>query len=92
MFSRTVRPRYPNLWILVEKNLAETIKPYSRFSQHRKAFEMVWECLQRTADLEDDYDVYHTAEGCDAVGRRRGLQYIDLGVESHDHSLHVRFL
>ena len=84
-------PRYPNLWVLVEHSLTEKIKPYSRFRQHRKAFELVWECLQLTADLQDDYAVFHSAEGCDGVGRRRGLQYIELGNESHDHSLHVRF-
>ena len=87
----TSAPRYPNLWVLINQDLVDQIKPYSRFSGHRKAYELVWECLQKTADIVDDYEIYHTAEGCDGVGRRRGLQLVELGDDTHDHSVHVRF-
>jgi len=42
----------------------------------------------------NDYGYFHTAEGCDAVARRRGLQHVELpedGELSHDHALHIRF-
>ncbi|WP_100401365.1 hypothetical protein [Bacillus sp. FJAT-42315] len=78
-------PRYPNLWMLVSKKLA---------SNYNQALKFVIERLEETVDMYDDYGYFHTAEGCDAVGRRRGLQYIEMGENgefTHDHSLHYRF-
>lgn len=78
-------PRYPNLWLFVSKELAKNYK---------EALEFVIKRLEESIDMIDDYGYFHTAEGCDAVGRRRGLQYMELGENgewSHDHSLHLRF-
>lgn len=78
-------PRYPNLWIMVSENLADN---------YQSALKFTISALEDTIEMTDDYGYFHTAEGCDAVGRRRGLQYIDLGTDgelTHDHSLHLRF-
>ncbi|PLR82022.1 hypothetical protein CVD25_05955 [Bacillus canaveralius] len=78
-------PRYPNLWIMISDKLADNYK---------QALTFVVRALEDTIEMEDDYGYFHTAEGCDAVGRRRGLQLIKLGDNgylTHDHSIHLRF-
>ena len=88
-------PRYPNLWILVSEQLAETCKTGTyRNDPYRNALKFVIEHLEEATDMFNDYGYFHTAEGCDAVARRRGLQYIKLGENgalSHDHEFHIRF-
>ncbi|PLR95785.1 hypothetical protein [Bacillus sp. T33-2] len=78
-------PRYPNLWIMVSDKLA---------NNYKQALTFAVRALENTIEMEDDYGYFHTAEGCDAVGRRRGLQLIELGENgelTHDHSTHFRF-
>ena len=78
-------PRYPNIWIFVSEQIA---------SNYREALKFTTERLEECTEMFNDYGYFHTAEGCDAVARRRGLQYIELGKNgelSHDHSLHIRF-
>ncbi|USK35893.1 hypothetical protein LIT25_11690 [Bacillus sp. F19] len=78
-------PRYPNLWLLVSVEFAKT---------YAHAMKFVTDRLEETVEMIDDYGYLHTAEGCDAVGRRRGLQYIEMGENgefTHDHALHYRF-
>ncbi|MCP4405684.1 MAG: hypothetical protein GY801_51325 [bacterium] len=88
-------PRYPNLWILVSDQLADTCKIGTyRNVAYRNAFKFVVEHLEEATGMFNDYGYFHTAEGCDAVARRRGLQYIELGENgelSHDHEFHIRF-
>ncbi|GAK59497.1 hypothetical protein U27_06482 [Candidatus Vecturithrix granuli] len=77
--------RYPNLWILVSERLA---------ANYWRALKFAVERLEESAEMFNDYGYFHTAEGCDAVGRRRGLSYVELGENgefSHDHELHLRF-
>jgi hypothetical protein len=77
--------RYPNLWILVSEN---------HVVSYRQALQFVIERLEETTEMVNDYGYFHTAEGCDAFARRRGLAYVELGEHgewSHDHELHLRF-
>lgn len=88
-------PRYPNLWILVSNQLADTCRDKTyRNNGYRKALEFAIEHLEEATGMFNDYGYFHTAEGCDAVARRRGLQYVELGENgesSHDHQFHIRF-
>jgi hypothetical protein len=77
--------RYPNLWIFISENLADNYWYALKFAVER---------LEESTEMFNDYGYFHTAEGCDAVGRRRGLYYVTLGENgafSHDHELHLRF-
>jgi hypothetical protein len=77
--------RYPNLWILVSEKHA---------ANYRQALQFVVDRLEESTEMVNDYGYFHTAEGCDAFARRRGLAYVELGEHgewSHDHELHLRF-
>ncbi|NLC69445.1 MAG: hypothetical protein GX754_11835 [Clostridiaceae bacterium] len=75
-------PRYPNLWIYVNCKMAEN---------YNKALYFVVERLKECAEVYNDFECFHIAEGCDYFTRRRGLFPVGLGEKSHDHELHLRF-
>lgn len=78
-------PRYPNVWFYVSRSLCPTF---------RQALALVTAELEECAGLSNDFGYFHTAEGCDAFARRRGLQPVRLDPDdrrSHDHCLHVRY-
>jgi len=75
-------PRYPNLWIYVSCRMVEN---------YDKALYFVVERLKECAEVYNDFECFHIAEGCDYFTRRRGLFPVELGERSHDHELHLRF-
>jgi len=78
-------PRYPNIWLLVHESLA---------SSYRAAVTLAMQLFEDCTDMYNDFGYAHTAEGCDAFTRRRGLQPVKLGPDgsrSHDHCIHFRF-
>jgi hypothetical protein len=78
-------PRYPNIWVLVHESLAPN---------YRAAITLVMQQLEACTDMYNDFGYAHSAEGCDAFARRRGLQPVRLGPDgsrSHDHCVHLRF-
>lgn len=77
--------RYPNLWFLIAEKHA---------ANYQQALQFVVDRLEESTEMINDYGYFHSAEGCDAFARRRGLAYIELGEHgewSHDHELHLRF-
>jgi hypothetical protein len=77
--------RYPNLWFFIAEKHA---------ANYRQALQFVVDRLEESTEMINDYGYFHSAEGCDAFARRRGLAYVELGEHgewSHDHELHLRF-
>lgn len=77
-------PRYPNLWFLIDQNLAY---------DYPAAVSFLVGLIERSSGLIDDFE-RGNPEGSDDRGRVQGLQPYD-GFEApefnHDHDLHIRY-